>query len=188
MKFSIANCQLPVCRGGRCGESWKLEVGNFKLRRAFTLIEIMIVVAIIGMVAAMGLPSIIKAVQKEGMRKAVSDITDVCASARAKAIWTQQPVAVVFHPLPEDRSFEVQGGGEGHSSTYVHAGKLPPGVDIAMLDIEQLDYGASKDSYVWFFPNGTANEMTMVLHDKSDWRKITTEFATGMTHVSDVDR
>jgi len=149
----------------------------------------MIVVAIIGMVAAMGMPSIMKAVQKEGMRKAISDITDVCASARAKAIWTQKPVAVVFHPSPEDESFEVQGGGEGHSSTYVHAGKLPPGVHFAMLDIEQQDYFESKDAYVWFFPNGTANEMFMVLEDnKSDKRKITTEFATGMTHVSDVDR
>jgi len=157
-------------------------------RRAFTLIEIMIVVAIIGMVAAMGLPSIIKAVQKDGMRKAVSDITDVCASARAKAIWTQQRVAVVFHPLPGDESFEVQGGGEGHNTVYTHAGKLPPGVNFAMLDIEHLDFGASKDAYVWFFPNGTANEMFIVLQDKSDRRKITTEFATGMTHVSDVDR
>jgi len=163
-------------------------IRHSSFRRGFTLIEIMIVVAIIGMMAAMGLPSIIKAVQKEGMRKAISDITDVCASARAKAIWTQQPVAVVFHPLTEDRSFEVMGGGEGHSSTYIHAGKLPPGVDFVMLDIEHLDFGASKDAYLWFFPNGTANEMTMVLHDRSDWRKITVEFATGMTRVSDVDK
>ena len=148
----------------------------------------MIVVAIIGMIAAMGMPAIMKAVQKEGMRKALSDIMDVCASARAKAIWTQQPVAVVFHPLPEDKSFEVQGGGEGHNSTFVHAGKLPPGVDFVMLDIEHLDFGATKDAYVWFFPNGTANEVTIVLHDRTDWRKISVEFATGMTRVSDVDK
>jgi prepilin-type N-terminal cleavage/methylation domain-containing protein len=155
-------------------------------RRAFTLIEIMIVVAIIGMIAAMGLPSILKALQKEGMRKALSDITDVCASARAKAIFSQQPCAVLFHPA--DRTFEVMGGGEGHSSTYVHSGKLPDGVDFAMLDIEQLDFVSEKDAYVWFFPNGTANEATIVLHDKHDWRKISLEFATGMTRVSDVDK
>ena len=90
-------------------------------RRAFTLIEIMIVVAIMGLVAAMGLPSIIKALQKEGMRKALSDVTDVCASARAKAIFSHQTVAVVFHP--GERSFAVEGGGPGGGSTYVHESK-----------------------------------------------------------------
>ena len=52
----------------------KLRISNFKFRirhspLGFTLIEIMIVVAIMGLVAAMGLPSIIKALQKEGIEK-----------------------------------------------------------------------------------------------------------------------
>ena len=71
---------------------------NGRFRRAFTLIEIMIVVALIGLIAAMGMPAIMKALEKEGMRKAVGDLTDVCASARAKAIFANETVAVVFHP------------------------------------------------------------------------------------------
>ena len=39
----------------------------------------MVVVAIIGLIAAMGLPSIIMALQKDGMRKAVSDVQDICS-------------------------------------------------------------------------------------------------------------
>ena len=46
----------------------------------------MIVVAIIGLIAAMGLPAIGKALQKEGMRQAVSDFTDVFFKAREMAI------------------------------------------------------------------------------------------------------
>ena len=157
-------------------------------RRAagFTLMEIMIVVAIIGLIAAMGLPAIMKALQKDGMRKALSDITDVCASARAKAIFSGQPVAVVFHP--GDHVFSVEGGGPGHGSVYVASSQLPVDVEFAMLDINQQDYGASDWAKVFFYPNGTSDEMTVVLHDRMDWRKITLEFSTALTKVSDVDR
>lgn len=147
----------------------------------------MIVVAIIGLLAAMGLPSIMKALQKEGMRKAISDITEVCGSARAKAIFTGQKVAVVFHP--GDQTFSVEGGGPGQGSVYVAASKLPDDVFMPMLDINQQDFGGSEWAKVWFYPNGTSDEMTIVLHDRTDWRKkITLEFSTGLTRVSDVDK
>ena len=155
-------------------------------RRGFTLIEIMIVVAILGLVAAMGMPSIMQALHKEGMRKAVSELMDVCASARARAIIANQPVALVFHPA--EKSFSVEGGGPGGGSTYVSESKLPDGVEFAMLDINLMDFGASEWARVWFFPNGTSDEMTVVLHDKDSWRKITLEFSTALASVSDVDK
>ena len=165
----------------------RFHVSGFRFfRRAFTLIEIMIVVAILGLVAAMGLPSIIKALQKEGMRKAISDVTDVCASARAKAIFTGQPVSVIFQP--GEKTFFCEGGGAGHGSLYVHASKLPDDVEIAMLDINQQDGTPKEWAPVRFFPNGTSDELTLVLHDRLDWRKITLEFSTALTRVSDVDR
>ena len=92
---------------------------------AFTLIEIMIVVAILGLVAAMGVPSILQSLRKDGMRKAVSDVKDALDNARSRAIFSGQNTEVVFHPL--ERSI---------GSTV-----LPNGVDIAMLDINLLDYG-----------------------------------------------
>ena len=74
--------------------------------RAFTLIEIMMVVAIMGLMAAMGLPSIMMALKKEGMRKAVDDIEQVCSEARGRAITHNQNVCVVFYP--EEKKFEVE--------------------------------------------------------------------------------
>ncbi len=166
----------------------RLQTKRFTQRRpaAFTLIEIMVVVAIIGLIAAMGLPSMLKAFEKNGMRKAVSDLTDVCAAARSKAIFANTTVAVEFHP--GDKTFSVQGGGPGKGSTYVSSSKLPDEVDFAMLDINMQDFGASEWARVRFFANGTSDEMTIVLHDRLEWKKITLEFATGLATVSEVDK
>ena len=139
---------------------------------AFTLIEMMIVVAIIGLIAAMGVPSILQALRKDGMRKAISDVKDVLGNARAKAIYSGQTTEVVFHPL--ERS--------------VGSTTLPDGVDIAMLDINLLDYGASDEARVRFFPNGTCDELTLVLHSRDEWEKITLEFSTALASVSPVTR
>jgi prepilin-type N-terminal cleavage/methylation domain-containing protein len=192
MKFSIANCQLPIFPGASAGRNWKLKIENGKCR-AFTLIEIMIVVGILGLVAAMGIPSIVKALQKEGMRKAVSDVQDVFFSAREKAILTNQKTAVTFYP--RDRRFGVEGasGGEGGSSVNTHSGKtvvatLPDGVEFGMLDIFRQDYVQSDWAKVFFNPDGTCDEAVIVLIAKGGAQKITLEYATGMPIVSAVDQ
>ncbi len=159
---------------------------------AFTLIEIMIVVAIMGLIAAMGVPSILQSLRKDGMRKAVSDIAGpdgVFAEARQDAILYNKTTAVVFYP-PE-RRFGVEGGaagGKNASSGRVTSATLPDGVEFAMLDINLQDFGASKWARVFFYPDGTSDEMTLVLLSQGDRRKITLEFSTGLATVSDVDK
>jgi prepilin-type N-terminal cleavage/methylation domain-containing protein len=139
---------------------------------AFTLIEMMIVVAIIGLVAAMGMPSILQALRKDGMRKTMSDVRQTLGDARARAIYSGQITEVVFHPLVKS----------------IGSTTLPDGVDIAMLDINLLDYGASDEARVRFFPNGTCDELTLVLHSRDEWQKITLEFSTALASVSPVNR
>ena len=155
---------------------------------AFTLIEVMIVVAIMGLIAAMGVPSILQTLRKDGMRKALGDVMDVCGEARARAILQNQKTAVVF--FPPERRFELEGGAGAvkGSSGRVTSATLPAGIEIAMLDISLQDYGASEWARVHFYPDGTSDEMTLVLHSSDDWRKITLEFSTGLATVSDVNK
>ena len=141
-------------------------------RRAFTLIEVMIVVAIIGLIAAMGVPSILQALRKDGMRKAVSDVKEGLDNARTRAIVSGQATEVIFNPLQRS----------------IGSTALPDGVDIAMLDINLLDYGATEEARVRFYPNGTCDELTLVLHSRDEWEKITLEFSTALASVSPVTR
>jgi type II secretion system protein H len=156
-------------------------------RRAFTLIEIMIVVGIIGMMAAMGAPSIGKALQKEGMRKAVSDVNDVFFSAREQAILHNKKVGVVFYP--QKAQFGVEGA---TAEVNVHSGKtmiatLPNGIEFAMLDIYRQDCVRLDRASIYFNPDGTSDEVVIVLLGKGNTKKITLEYATGVPEVSEVN-
>jgi type II secretion system protein H len=148
-----------------------------KFSRAFTLIELMVVVAILGLVAAMGVPSIIKAVQKEGMRKAVSDVQDACFAARKQAIFGKTKTAVEIHP----QTGQFSGGGDSGQ-------KLPENITFAMVDIFHQDYAESESAAVFFYPDGTCDEAVLVLTGRGESEKITLDYATGMPIISDVDK
>lgn len=156
----------------------------------------MIVVGIIGLIAAMGAPSIGKALQKEGMRKGVSDIQDVFFSAREQAIVGNKKVAVIFYP--RENRFGVEGssaaaGDEGGTVVNVHSGKtivatLPAGVTIEMLDIFRREYRDSDWARIFFNPDGTSDEAVIILIAKGGAQKITLEYATGLPVISAADR
>jgi len=186
----ISNFKFQISRRA-C--SWKkLAAGNspFEIRHSkfgFTLIEIMIVVAIIGLIAAMGMPSIIKAVQKEGMRKAVSDFQDVCFNARQSAIIRKQKTAVLIHPGAGD--FSVDGAAAGSASQgKVAASKLPDGIQFKLLDIFRQNYLESDWARIFFYPDGTCDEAVIVFLGRGESEKITLDYVTGTPIVSDVNR
>jgi prepilin-type N-terminal cleavage/methylation domain-containing protein len=179
MKLPIANCQLPMLH--RISDA-----ANRKSGGAFTLVEIMVVVAILGLVAAMGVPSLIKGLQKDGMRLAVSDFQDVCFSARQQAIFSRQRSSVLV--LPQEGKFSAEGTGGSLRNGKVTSSTLPDGINFAMVDIFRRDYAQSDWARIFFYPDGTCDEAVIVLLGRGEHQKITLELTTGMPVVSDLDR
>ena len=98
-----------------------------------------------------------------------SDVTELLGDARADAILKGQTAEVSFHPADNQVDSSL-----GKSVT------LPEGVAMEGIGINLMDFSEAEVSHVRFFPNGTCDELTLVLHSGEDWRKITLEFSTAL--------
>jgi prepilin-type N-terminal cleavage/methylation domain-containing protein len=136
-------------RGGARGEKETPQ-----LPRGFTLIEVMMVVAIIGLTLTMGLPSFLRVIERQGMRKAEYEMVEACKEARRAAIMNNQITSLILHPLLG--TFEVPGA--------FKQAQLPNGVIIDILGVNFIQYERADEAKVRFFPNGTSDEFTIVLH------------------------
>jgi prepilin-type N-terminal cleavage/methylation domain-containing protein len=185
-------------------------------RKGFTLIEIMIVVAIMGIVLLMGGPAIYHMLHPESMQKGVKDVMEACAHARAEAILQSVEVDLVIHP--QERQFQVvrsaapvtappsndlaapvlhESTPEGASAkSDLSSVQSDPGhgigftaqlSDSLMIEMCDVNFGEYKDldeARVRFYPNGTCDEFTLILHsDKGEFRKITLEVVTALANV-----
>lgn len=156
--------------------------------------ELMMVVAIIGLMMAAGVPAILSITREAPMRRAVNDVVEICHRARAQAILQGQTTAVVFHPRLRQVAFS--GGADASAPVApatrvgrkaVNATELDSSVIIEGLGINNLDYTDFDEAPpVHFFANGTSDEMTLVLSSGGEFRKITLEETTALASVSNV--
>lgn len=169
----------------------------------FTLIEIMLVVAILIIALAFSYPAISDMVHRAPMTQAVKDIMDACRHARSQAIITGQPMELRIYP--QDMRIEVatapadlqpgstspppdNGGAEPTTgyvpkSPYISAAKISDDLRLEMVDVNFTEYKDADLARVRFYPNGTCDEMTLVLHSDLEYRKISLEVVTSLATV-----
>ena len=163
---------------------------------AFTLLEIMVVVAIMAIIMGMSIPFAKQALHREALTQAVLDVTEVCENARKKAIFQGSMADLVFHakdarmnvgsagdaPPSEKGEAAVSTGGPAPSGM---SARFPEDVVIHALNINGMDCMEMESARVRFFPNGTCDDMTMVL-SRTDGRESTElilEPTTGMVWI-----
>jgi prepilin-type N-terminal cleavage/methylation domain-containing protein len=193
----IAGCRLPIEF-----ENEGARLSSIQNRRAFTLIEVMMVVAIIGMIAVMGVPAIFRVMHQSPMRKAVNDVMEICSHARAQAILNGVPMTVVFHPQTREVAIDaVQSDSDSNSidapfpsdapqenspvaagTESLNSAQFDDSITVGLV-INGVDYTEQDAGSVRFFPNGTSDEMTLLLQSNDETRKITLEVMTGLASV-----
>ena len=154
-------------------------------RRGFTLIEIMIVVGMIAIVMAFGIPSIVESLKKGPMRQATSDLLDGCREARALAIMTGGPADLVLNARGEISVQSAPGeGGGAVGGTDGHNGfnaVLDPEIQFEMIDVNFQDMKQSAEVRVRFYPNGTSDEFNLMFRSsQQDLRRISLDVATAL--------
>jgi prepilin-type N-terminal cleavage/methylation domain-containing protein len=199
--------------------------------RAFTLVELMIVCAIIGAVLTIAIPTIYRYFHPESLEGTVRSLMEALSHARARAILNGAPVELVIRP--GDRTFQVSqsasapsgefrgivevdgparlesrsvsgenwrlpdrevsrgtthtvgGGGGSDESSAAFSGRIAERIIIEMLDVNFFELKDAEAARVRFYPNGTSDEFTIVLHGENEqWRKITLEVVTGLPDLS----
>ena len=158
--------------------------GTARPRAAFTMIEIMVVVAIIGVIAAAGIPTLYSLLHREGLRKAVGEMQEICQNARARAIMQQTTIQVVFKP--REGSCSIAGNGDTIPGTATSA-QLDKDVTIEALGINSHDCTDAAQAQVCFYANGTSDEMQLVLREKDQYRMLALEVTTGLVLPPDSD-
>jgi prepilin-type N-terminal cleavage/methylation domain-containing protein len=166
---------------------------------AFTLIEIMIVVAIMAIVMSMSVPIVYKAWRKAPLRQAVKDVVEVCSHARARAI--MQGVTTEVDIYPKENRLALGGGaspprsaGNGGAAPEINApaasgsglsAQLSDRIIIETLDINMsgVEFNDAEIARIHFYPNGISDEMRMILFDGQDRFGIELEITTGLASV-----
>jgi len=66
---------------------------------------------------------------------------------------------------------------------YTSSAKLSDDVRIEMCDVNFTEYLDQDVARVRFYPNGTCDELTLILRSDLEWRKISLECVTSLAQV-----
>ncbi len=142
------------------------------------MIEIMIVIGILGVSLALGIPAFARVLHREGMGKAVTSVMDAARQARANAILSGQPAEMVIHP--KTKSIDVTG-------PTPFSATLPSNVWIELMGVNFVELQDAEEARVKFQPNATCDEFTLVLNsDDHKGKKLTLEVVTGILDIEDL--
>jgi prepilin-type N-terminal cleavage/methylation domain-containing protein len=179
--------------------------------RAFTLLELVVVVAVMGIILKMGIPAIRSATHRDPMSQAVVDFVNACQGSMehpgARSLAILRGKTMELRIFPQERRIEV-----GEARARANSGTAPvnpaePPADAApkpaavtgysatisgrigfrLLDVNFLDVRDADEATVQFYPDGTSDEFNVLLvSDTGEVRRITLDIVTGLPEVTNL--
>ena len=162
----------------------------------------MIVITIVMMVIATGIPMMSRALNKNQLSKAVNDVLEGCKLARDRAILQNRTYAFVIRAKSEhewdmtveadknNRTTAAASAASASAPSSKDGGSLiaefprPFGQDVAfeLIYVNLADQMGADEARVRFFPNGTADEFTLIMHVQGKRRTIKVDIVTGAAY------
>ena len=168
-------------------------------RRAFTLIEVMIVISIVAIVMTAGIPMMWKALAKDQLASAVNDVIEGCKAARERAILQDRPYDFVVRNKNEtDTEMLVEASKIRDPSGLAFAGgdtpirdtgliggfprQLGADVIVELVAVNFIDHMGASEARARFYPNGMSDDFTIVFQHNGRQRTVTVDIITGTAY------
>jgi Tfp pilus assembly protein FimT len=119
------------------------------MRRAHTLAELAVILAILGIICAVAVPRILRDTDRVHVRGAIREVVNALAAARATAVARGQHVAVRFEPVSS--TVLVSAGGDTilvRRLDAVHGVRITSNRDSLAYAPTGLGYGAANQTVV----------------------------------------
>ncbi len=144
-------------------------------RAGFTLIEMMVVLAVIALVVVISVPAFVKQVSASPLDQGVQDFQGVCRKARQQAVVSGRSVEVAVFLMNEvtvvatrldPPTLEDQLIGEEFHRSVVDRLELPEAVKVKVAN-DQWEPDEEGAVRFRFHPNGTCDYMALLMADDS---------------------
>jgi prepilin-type N-terminal cleavage/methylation domain-containing protein len=155
-------------------------IGKMKANNAFTLIEILLVVIIIGIVLALAAPNFSKGFARFQLNKTADDLLSCSRWAQAMAIGQGRIYALTFsNGLISYRLTVDQGSFSPVNGTL---GRMHPIPDSIRLVITQPHdpQGTGNVDHIEFYPDGTIDPATIQINSAENKTVLSTAVMSGM--------
>ncbi|MSR67031.1 MAG: type II secretion system protein [Pedosphaera sp.] len=167
-------------------------------RSAFTLLEIMIVVGLIGIFLVVGIPAFVMMREKADLERSVDYLVTACTTARTQAILSGRAHDMIFNSVERTLSVVMVAGesmengvvdptderGETQPIPPQKVWRFPEGVSLEVNAVSEDEDGI--EYRCRFYPNAICDDFQMVLSDVSGEYQILLEAPTGQPIVSNL--
>jgi len=163
------------------------------MKRAFTLVEIMVVVAVMGLLIGISIPAFRNIVKKAPLEQGISDVESLCRQARAEAIVKQQAMDVLFNDAEEivalTTAARVITAPDPFTGLMIKTTEETHLIDQVALEVDLQIIEPEPDEFtvdeirIRFYPNGTSETLELRVVGNDEAYRLTLDPVTGRTAV-----